>query len=62
MRNQDTIETIDLDAFKPGQPITLLVRHSDGSSDQILTNHTYNDKQIEWFKAGSALNLIRKNR
>jgi len=57
----DTIDTVDLDAFAPGKPITLLVRHTDGSSDQIVTNHTYNDKQIEWFRAGSALNLIRKN-
>ena len=60
IQEDDTITTMDLDQFAPNKPITLLVEHADGSSDTIMTNHTYNENQIEWFKAGSALNLIRK--
>jgi len=54
----DTISTVDLDKFSPDKPITLLLRHADGSEDTIKTNHTYNNVQIGWYKAGSALNLI----
>jgi aconitate hydratase len=60
IQEDDTIETIDLDSFAPGKQITLKLTHSDGSTDTIKTNHTYNEQQIEWFKAGSALNLIKK--
>jgi len=56
----DVIETVDLNEFGPDKPITLLLTHADGSSDEIVTHHTYNQNQIKWFKAGSALNLIRK--
>ena len=52
---------IDLDSFAPNKSLSLLVEHQDGSSDQITLNHTYNEQQIEWFRAGSALNLIRAN-
>ena len=55
----DTLDFINLDQFSMGKPLTLDVFHVDGSSDTIYCNHTYNDTQIEWFKAGSALNLIR---
>ena len=55
----DTLDFIDLDQFSMGQSLALDVFHTDGSSDTIYCNHTYNDTQIEWFKAGSALNLIR---
>ena len=55
----DTLDFVDLDQFGMGQPLTLDVFHIDGSSDIIYCDHTYNDTQIEWFKAGSALNLIR---
>jgi len=55
----DTLDFIDLDQFSMGQSLALDVFHTDGSSDIIYCNHTYNDTQIEWFKAGSALNLIR---
>ena len=51
--------SLDLDDFSPGKQLILKVRHVDGSFDTILCNHTYNETQIEWFKAGSALNLIR---
>ena len=52
----------NLDRFAPGKPITLQLTHSDGSQEEIITNHTYNNGQIEWFRAGSALNLIRSSR
>jgi len=55
----DTLDFIDLDQFSMGQSLALDVFHTDGSSDTIYCYHTYNDTQIEWFKAGSALNLIR---
>ena len=55
----DTLDFVDLDQFGMGQPLTLDVFHTDGSSDIIYCDHTYNDTQIEWFKAGSTLNLIR---
>jgi len=59
IREDDTFDIIGLESFKPGVPLTLVIRHSDGKEDQIRVNHTYNENQIEWFKAGSALNLIR---
>ena len=59
IREDDRIDFTDLTAFAPGKPLTLVFKHSDGSSDSITCNHTYNAQQIEWFKAGSALNLIR---
>jgi aconitate hydratase len=60
IKEDDTISTIDLASFAPGQPITLAVKHADGSEDSIVCNHTYNANQIAWFRAGSALNLIKK--
>jgi aconitate hydratase len=59
VREDDTIDIADLDKFAPGRGLTLVCRHSDGSSDQIPAQHTYNENQIEWFRAGSALNLIK---
>lgn len=59
IREDDTINFLDLTAFAPGKPLTLEFVHADGSKDTILANHTYNDQQITWFKAGSALNLIK---
>jgi len=58
IREDDTFNFIDLTSFAPNKPLTIEVLHSDGSVDIIKANHTYNDSQIEWFKAGSALNLI----
>ena len=57
----DTFDLTDLNLFAPGKPLTIVVKHTDGSQDEIKANHTYNKNQIEWFKAGSALNLIRKS-
>jgi len=49
-----------LENFSPGNQITIELVHSDGSSDIIKTNHTYNSQQIDWYREGSALNLIKK--
>ena len=56
----DTIDINGLTQFTAGQPLTLVLTHKDGSVDTIKANHTYNQQQIEWFKAGGALNIIRK--
>lgn len=61
IQEDDTINFLDLTEFAPGKPLHLEFVHSDGSKDIIVANHTYNDSQIEWFKAGSALNLIAAN-
>ncbi|MFC5682805.1 aconitate hydratase [Flavobacterium sp. MAHUQ-51] len=58
IQEDDTINFLDLVDFAPGKPITLEFVHADGSKDIILANHTYNESQIGWFVAGSALNLI----
>ncbi|MGD9897905.1 MAG: aconitate hydratase [Calditrichaceae bacterium] len=58
IKEDDTIDIIDLTDFAPGKPLTLELHHADGSSEKIKTNHSYNDSQIAWFKAGSALNMI----
>ncbi|TWI03327.1 aconitase [Flavobacterium tiangeerense] len=58
IQEDDTINFLDLISFAPAKPLTLEFVHSDGSTDRILANHTYNESQIGWFEAGSALNLI----
>lgn len=58
IQEDDTFNFIDLKDFAPGKQITLEVVHADGSKDTIMCNHTYNQGQIGWFVAGSALNLI----
>jgi len=58
IQEDDTINFLDLTDFAPGKPLTLEFVHLDGSKDIILANHTYNEGQIGWFVAGSALNLI----
>lgn len=60
IREDDTIDMTDLKDFAPDRPLTIRLNHADGSTDMIKTNHSYNQTQIEWFRAGSALNLIRK--
>ena len=60
IQEDDTFNFIDLNEFAPGKPLTLEVVHADGSKDNISLNHTYNASQIEWFEAGSALNLIKE--
>jgi aconitate hydratase len=61
IQENDTINFLDLTEFAPGKPLTLEFVHADGSKDIILANHTYNESQIGWFVAGSALNLIAAN-
>ena len=58
IQEDDTVNFIDLVDFAPGKPLSLEFVHADGTKDIILTNHTYNEGQIGWFVAGSALNLI----
>ena len=62
IQENDTINFLDLTKFAPAQPLTIEFVHSDGSNDMILANHTYNESQIGWFIAGSALNLIAANK
>jgi len=60
IQENDTIDIEGLTSFAPGIPLTLVLHHTDGTSDTFQVNHTYNDQQIEWFKAGGALNIIRR--
>jgi aconitate hydratase len=60
IREDDTFNFVDLADFAPQKQLTLEVIHADGSTDEIQLNHSYNAQQIDWFKAGSALNLIRE--
>ena len=60
IQEDDTFNFVDLKDFAPGKLLTIEVVHADGSKDTIKANHTYNEAQIEWFKAGSALNLIKE--
>ncbi|HYI77197.1 MAG TPA: aconitate hydratase, partial [Chryseolinea sp.] len=58
IQEDDTIDVIGLTEFTPERPLTLVLHHNDGTQESIFVNHTYNKNQIEWFKAGSALNLM----
>lgn len=60
IKEDDIIDVNGLTSFAPGAALQLVLNHKDGTSDIILANHTYNAQQIEWFKAGGALNIIRK--
>ena len=60
IQEDDTFNFVDIAEFAPGKPLTIEVVHTDGSKDTIMANHTYNDAQIEWYREGSALNLIKK--
>ena len=59
IREDDLIDILGLTTFAEGTPLSLVLNHADGTSDEVVANHTYNAAQIEWFKAGSALNLIK---
>lgn len=54
----DKVDITGLDKLSPGNPVKMIVKHKDGSTDEVMLNQTMNDAQIKWFKAGSALNLI----
>ncbi len=60
IKEDDSFNFIDLANFAPGKPLHLELIHADGSRETIMLNHTYNHQQIDWFRAGSALNLIKK--
>ncbi len=60
IQEDDTFNFTDIADFAPGKPLTIEVVHADGSKDTIMANHTYNQSQIEWYREGSALNLIKK--
>lgn len=62
IQEDDVINFIDLDVMAPDKAILIEFNHSDGSKDVIATNHTYNQQQIGWFRAGSALNLIKRQK
>jgi aconitate hydratase len=59
IQGDDVIDILGLTHFSPGQPLSLVLHHLHGEPEEILVNHTYNESQIEWFRAGGALNVIR---
>lgn len=59
IQEDDTIDILGLTTFAPGKQLSIQLNHKDGSTETIMVNHTYNENQIEWFKAGGALNIIR---
>jgi aconitate hydratase A / 2-methylisocitrate dehydratase len=61
IREDDTFDIL-VTQFEPGKKLPIVIHHADGNSDSIMANHTYNESQIDWFKAGSALNLIKQQR
>jgi aconitate hydratase A / 2-methylisocitrate dehydratase len=60
VQEDDTIDITGLTSLAPGSTVTMILHHKNGSEDKASLNHTYNEQQIEWFKAGGALNVIRK--
>ncbi|MDB4033152.1 aconitate hydratase [Flavobacteriaceae bacterium] len=60
IKEDDTFNFVDIASFKTGQALTIEIKHADGTAHTIQVNHTYNDSQIGWFRAGSALNVIKK--
>jgi aconitate hydratase len=60
IRESDVIDVLGLKNIQPGQPVQIKLNHADGSSDLLEANHTLNENQIKWLRAGSALNLIRE--
>jgi aconitate hydratase len=54
------MDIVGLTSFAANTPLTVVLHHKDGSSENITVNHTYNDQQIGWFKNGGALNVIRR--
>ena len=60
IQEDDKLSLVDISDFSPGRSLTLELTHADGTSEKIKVNHSYNAQQIEWFKYGSALNLIKE--
>ena len=61
IKEDDSFDIADLSKFIPGKDLDVIIKHKDGSTENFKAKHTYNNFQIEWFKAGSALNIIRSN-
>lgn len=61
IQENDSIDILGLTTFTPNKSLTLVLNHADGTSENIVVNHSYNDQQIEWFKEGGALNIIRRS-
>lgn len=61
VRQDDKVSIYGFEEFAPGQPLTVVLNHSDGTEDRFFVNHTYNQQQIDWVREGSALNKIRKD-
>jgi len=60
IQEDDTIDVLGIQDFAPGTPLTIVLHHADGNTDQFEANHSYNNQQIGWYRAGSALNLIKQ--
>jgi aconitate hydratase len=58
----DRVSILSLAKLAPGAPVTVVFHHADGTRDEVSCRHTLNAEQIAWFKAGSALNVLRKKR
>lgn len=61
VRQDDKVDILDFENMAPKKPLTVRLKHSDGTEDTFKVNHTYNEAQIEWVRCGSALNKIRKD-
>ena len=59
IQEDDKINLVELNTIAPQQPVKCIITHSNGNKEEIMLNHSYNQSQIEWFKAGSALNVLR---
>ena len=62
VQEQDRVSFADLDKLAPGKPVTMTLKHADGSTDSVTVNHTLNEKELNWFKAGSALNFVGQSK
>ncbi len=60
VQEDDTVDILVLTEFAPNKPLKVVLNHADGSTDEFEVDHSYNKNQIEWFKAGSALNRIKE--
>jgi aconitate hydratase len=62
VRADDTVDVVGLTALAPGSVVTVVLHHADGTTDEVATTHTMSSEHIEWFRAGSALNLLARQR
>lgn len=58
VRADDAVDIVGLAELAPGRPVKVVLHHADGTSDEVITTHTMSEEHIEWFNAGSALNLL----